>query len=213
MKVLFGGSFNPVHNGHLILARDVLEDFGFSEVLFVPANVQPLKGKLLIPPKVRLRALEKAVEGERGFSVWRYELEKGGISYTYETLKAFRKTFGEEPVFMMGADSFLSFNSWRNPKGILELSRLLIVSRPGFEVNPEEVLKGMGINLKVERFKRGKGEIGDWRVAVYEGRLLEISSTEIRERIKSGKSIKYFVPEAVEEEIRRWWRNGLQKDV
>ena len=215
MKLLFGGSFNPVHIGHLLIARDVLEDFGFKEVLFVPANVQPLKGELLIPPEVRLKALKSAVEPEPRFKVWDYELKKGGISYTYQTLEEFHRVYGEEPVFMMGTDSFKSFHLWKRPERILELSRILIVSRPGEEVNPEEVLKKLNLNLNipVARFKRRKASLDGWRVALYEGRLIEISSTEIRERLKSGKPISYMVPEKVEEIIRRWREDALQSNV
>ncbi len=213
MKLLFGGSFNPVHIGHLLIARDVLEDFGFEEVLFVPANVQPLKGELLIPSEIRLEALKAAVEPEPRFKVWNYEIKKGGISYTYQTLEEFHKVYGEEPVFMMGTDSFKSFHLWRKPERILELSRILIVSRPGEEVNPEEVLKKLNLKTPVARFKRRKASLEGWRVALYEGRLIEISSTEIRERLKSGKPISYMVPEKVEETIRRWREDALQSNV
>ncbi len=213
MRALFGGSFNPVHNGHLILARDVLEDFNLSKVIFVPAYVQPLKGKLLIPPEVRLRALQRAVEGERYFSVWDYEVRKEGVSYTYQTLEEFRKKYNEEPIFIMGADSFLSFDRWKKPRRMLELSKILILSRPGYDFNPQEVLRRIGVEIPVRRFKGGNVEERNWRVGIYEGRLLEISSTEVRKRLKLGKSIKYLVPEVVEEEIRRWWENGLQEDV
>ena len=213
MKLLFGGSFNPVHIGHLLIARDVLEDFGFEEVIFVPANVQPLKGELLIPLEVRLKALKSAVEPESRFRVWDYELKKGGISYTYQTLEEFHRVYGEEPVFMMGADSFKSFHLWKRPERILELSKILIVSRPKEEINPEEIMKKLELNVPVARFKRGRVDSTGWRVALYEGRLIEISSTEIRERLKSGKPISYMVPEKVEEIIRRWREDALQSDV
>ncbi len=213
MKLLFGGSFNPVHIGHLLIARDVLEDFGLEEVIFVPAYIQPLKGELLIPPEIRLKALKAAVESEPRFKVWDYELKKGGISYTYQTLEEFHRVYGEEPVFMMGADSFKTFHLWKRPERILELSRILIVSRPGEEVNPEEVLKKLKLNTPVVRFKRRKASLDGWRVALYKGRLIEISSTEIRERLKSGKPISYMVPEKVEEIVRRWREDALQENV
>lgn len=204
MKVLFGGSFNPVHVAHLIIARDVLEDFGFSEVIFVPANVQPLKGELFIPPEVRLKALKSAVEKCREFSVWDYEIKKGGVSYTYQTLRTFREQFKQEPIFMMGADSFLTFHLWRKPEEILKLSRILVVSRPGYDFDPNDVLRKLDIRVDVKVFERGRAEKTGWRIAIYRGRLLEISSTEIRERLKSNKPISHLVPEAVEEVIGKW---------
>ncbi len=213
MKLLFGGSFNPVHLGHLLVARDVLEDFGFEEVIFVPANVQPLKGELLIPPEVRLKALEAAVEREPRFKVWDYELKKGGVSYTYQTLEEFYRVYGEEPVFMMGADSFKSFHLWKKPEKILELSKLLVVSRPGEEVDVERVLKRIGVSVPFKEFRRGEASLKGWRVALYIGRLVELSSTEIRERLKSGKPITFMLPERSEEIIRRWREDALQQDV
>jgi len=81
LKALFGGSFNPVHVGHLIIARDIFETFGFEEIIFVPAYLQPLKDKLFLPPELRLELLKASIEGEKGFSVWDYEIRKGGISY------------------------------------------------------------------------------------------------------------------------------------
>jgi len=213
LKLLFGGSFNPVHLGHLLIARDVLEEFGFGEVIFIPANIQPLKGELFIPPEVRLRALKEAVKLEPRFKVWDYELKKGGVSYTYETLEEFHRLYGEEPVFMMGTDSFKSFPKWKKPERILELSKVLVVSRPGEEVDLESVLRKIGVKVPTAELKRGEAGLNGWRVALYRGRLVEISATEIRERLKSGRPITYMVPERVEEILRRWREDALQQNV
>ncbi len=213
MRALFGGSFNPVHNGHLILARDILEDFSLSEVIFVPAMVQPLKGKLLIPPEVRLKALKAAVSLQEGFRVWSYEVEKGGISYTYDTLREYHRIYRERPYFIMGADSFATFHLWRNPKGILRLSRLIVVSRPNFNLNFRKVLLRVDPGAKVLEVERGGVDFKPSAdVIIYRGRLLEISSTEIRKRLREGKSVSYFLPESSLEVIRRW-QDALQKDV
>jgi nicotinate-nucleotide adenylyltransferase len=210
---LFGGSFNPVHNGHLIVGRDVLEDFNFKEVWFVPARVQPLKGELTLPASVRLEALKEAVALEPRFKVWDYELREEGLSYTYRTLEAFWQLYGEKPAFVMGADSFNSFHLWKNPRRILSLARLVVVSRPGYPLAVEKVEEALGLRLKFVRVRRGRVSLpGEWQVALYEGRLLEISATEIRERLFSGRSISYFLPERVEKIVRRW-RDGLRQNV
>ena len=213
MIALFGGSFNPVHNGHLIVGRDVLEDFNFKEVWFVPARVQPLKGELTLPASVRLEALKEAVALEPRFKVWDYELREEGPSYTYRTLEAFWQLYGEKPAFVMGADSFNSFHLWKNPRRILSLARLVVVSRPGYPLAVEKVEEALGLRLKFVRVRRGRVSLPrEWQVALYEGRLLEISATEIRERLFSGRSISYFLPERVEKIVRRW-RDGLRQNV
>ncbi|WP_456456904.1 nicotinate (nicotinamide) nucleotide adenylyltransferase [Thermovibrio sp.] len=213
MRALFGGSFNPVHNGHLILARDILEDFSLEEVIFVPAMVQPLKGELLIPAEVRLKALEAAISLQEGFSLWTYEIEKGGVSYTYDTLKEYHRLYKERPFFIMGADSFATFHLWKNPKGILELSRLIVALRPNAELDFRKVLSKVKPKARVLEVEKGKVDLKSLAdVIIYRGRLLDISSTEIRQRLREGKSVSYFLPESSLKVIRRW-RDALQEDV
>ncbi len=213
MKALFGGSFNPVHVGHLILARDVLETFGLEEVIFVPANLQPLKPKPLIPPNLRLHLLKVATRAERAFRVWDCELKRGGASYTVDTLKEFHRIYREKPLFIMGADSFASLHLWREPKEVLRLSRLLVLPRPGFEANVPLVLSNLGLDATWAEANRNSKHLPDADIVLFKSRILDVSSTEIRERLKAGKSISYLVPEAVEETLRRWWKDELQKDV
>lgn len=214
MRALFGGSFNPVHNGHLILARDVLEDFKLSEVIFVPANVQPLKGELSIPPSVRLEVLRACLSLEPRFRVWDYEVRKGGISYTYQTLEEFHRLYSQKPLFIMGADSFNTFPLWKEPRRILELAHLLVLYRPGFEPQVEKVKEELRVDFSVGYFKRGEvdfnGELP--QVSIYRGRLVELSATEVRDRLKSGKPISYMLPERGEEILRRW-RDAFQENV
>ncbi|WP_457677950.1 nicotinate (nicotinamide) nucleotide adenylyltransferase [Thermovibrio sp.] len=206
MRALFGGSFNPVHNGHLIVARDILEDFSLQEVIFVPAYLQPLKGELSISPEVRLEVLKSAVSLEEKFKVWDYEIRKGGISYTYQTLLKFKELHGERPFFIMGADSFNSFHLWKEPLKILELSTLIVVLRPGFVVKLKEVERALGRSLKTLSVKRGEVELPRElpEVIFYEGRLIEISSTEVRERLKLGLPLSYLLPERALQTLRRF---------
>jgi len=204
MKALFGGSFNPVHIGHLVLARDVLEDLNLEEVIFVPANLQPLKGRLLLPAEVRLEALKAAVSLEPRFKVWDYEIKRGGISYTYQTLEEFHRLYGEKPLFIMGADSFNTLPCWKKPLKILQLASLVVLSRPGFEPKVEKVRKELGIDLRVGEFKGGEALLELPQVLIYRGRHVEVSSTEVRERLKSGRPITYLVPERAVEVLRRF---------
>jgi nicotinate-nucleotide adenylyltransferase len=216
VKALFGGSFNPVHIGHLIVARDILEDFQFKKVIFVPAFIQPLKENLLIPPEIRLKLLKVSIKGEKHFDVWDYEIKQEGVSYTYKTLETYVKNYKEKPVLIMGTDSFLSFHRWKEPEKILTLSTLLIVKRPGYEENFTDVLKKLNANLSVIEVEKGKIDktvLSHAKIIFYKGRQLQISATEIRERLKQGKSIKYMVTEEAEKILRRWWENAFQKNV
>ncbi|TCK04017.1 nicotinate (nicotinamide) nucleotide adenylyltransferase [Phorcysia thermohydrogeniphila] len=212
MKALFGGSFNPVHFGHLILARDVLETLNLEKVIFVPAYLQPLKGELLIPPEVRLALLKASIKGEEGFEVWDYEIREGGISYTVETLREFHRIHGEKPLFMMGADSFNSFHLWKEPKEILKLAKILILLRPGYQLKLDEVFSKLGVTLRHVTVERGKKFLLSDGVdlLIFKGRAVEISSTEIRNRLKSGKPISFFLPEEAEKILRRWWKDVFQ---
>lgn len=215
LKALFGGSFNPVHFGHLILARDALETLNLEKVIFVPAYLQPLKGELLIPSEVRFELLKVSLEGEEGFEVWDYELRKGGISYTVETLREFHRIYGEKPLFMMGADSFNSFHLWREPREILRLARILVFYRPGYQLKVREVLKRLGVTLRYVTVSYGeKALIGEnVDLLIFKGRALEISSTEIRNRLKSGRPISFFLPKEAERILRRWWEDAFQENV
>ncbi|OMH41408.1 nicotinate-nucleotide adenylyltransferase [Desulfurobacterium indicum] len=203
MKALFGGSFNPVHIGHLVIARDVLESFNFSEIIFVPAKIQPLKGKLLIPPEVRHELLELAIRKTPYFKVWDYEIKKEGISYTVDTLKAFKERERQTPVFIMGADSFLTFPKWKEPVKILETAKIIVVKRPRYNIKAEEILKQLNIRKKIQRGTlREPNDISSADIFILDGRLIEISSTEIRKRLKEGKDIRFLVPELCAEKLQ-----------
>ncbi|WP_456397519.1 nicotinate-nucleotide adenylyltransferase [Desulfurobacterium sp.] len=208
MKALFGGSFNPVHIGHLVIARDVLESFGFSEIVFVPAKIQPLKGKLSIPPEVRLELLELAVREIPYFKVWNYEIENKGISYTIDTLKAFKEKEKQTPVFIMGTDSFLKFNRWKKPVKILEIAKIVVIRRPGYDIRAEEILKQLNIRKKIRRGTlRESNDINSADIFIMDGRLMEISSTEIRRRLKEGKDIRFLVPDLCAKKLKEIKRN------
>lgn len=200
--------------GHLITARDVLETFNLKEVIFVPANSQPLKKPLLIPPEIRLKLIEVSIKEEGLFSVWDYEIKKGGESYTVETLKAYALKFKEKPFFIMGSDSFKSFHLWKEPEKILTLARLIVVKRAGDKTDlTKQAFKFPTIKWKTVKLGEKVADFEKYNCFFFEGRQIEISSTEIRNRLKEGKSIRYMVTEEAEKVLRRWWKNAFQKDV
>ncbi len=188
MKIgLFGGSFDPVHVGHLIIAETVRSDFGLDLVLFIPACIQPRKTrKPVADPESRFLMTRMAVEGVQGFGVSDAEIKRGGVSYTLDTLVAMDGTGMDgcrELFLIMGADSLLDMKHWKEPDEILKRTRLLIAARRGYD--------GSAVDPRFQE-----------RASWVETPLVDISSTEIRRRIKNGLSIRFWVPDAVEQFIR-----------
>ncbi|HYP19874.1 MAG TPA: nicotinate-nucleotide adenylyltransferase [Chloroflexia bacterium] len=197
---VLGGSFDPVHLAHLLLAETVREALALDRVLFVPAGVQPLKqGRPVTPSEHRVKMLELATHGNPYFGISRVDVDREGPSYTIDTVRHLREGWGGEGLqmwFILGADAFASFPMWRDPAGILSQTRLAVVGRPGVSVDAvwlEERLPG--ITASVDRV---------------EAPLMEISATGIRQRVALRRSIRYRVPDAVREYIEA---NGLYRDV
>ena len=196
MKIVFGGSFDPVHIGHIILARDIKEQLGADEVIFVPTAQAPLKERHRASAEDRLKMLQLALDKEENFIIEDYEIKRGGISYTVFTLEYLKKKYeGEELYLLLGSDSFLRFHMWKEPLRILQLAKIVVVDREGKLKDVEEYIE--------ERFKTFKE-----RIILLSSRRIDVSSTEIRRRVREGKSIYCLVPEKVEEYIRE---KGLYK--
>lgn len=182
MKIgIYGGTFDPIHIGHLILAESVREDLELDEVWFVPAFLNPHKaGRASTPPKFRLEMLRFAIAGHPNFKLSEIEIRRKGPSFTCETLQSIHHERPADELFLMiGADSLTDFPNWREPDRILELSTVVAVNR-GREaaVIPQEVSRE--------------------RIQIVNMPAIEVSATEIRNRIREAKSIRYFTPRAVE---------------
>ncbi len=191
MIIVFGGSFDPIHIGHILIARDALERFNAKKVIFVPTYLAPLKDGHSASPEDRYNMVKLAIEKEERFYVDDFEIKKGGISYTVETLRYMKERYKEEIFFLMGLDSFLRFHMWKEPESILKLSRLIVAVRNGNEEKLKEYL-----NSKFPHLMEGKD------IFILSTRRIDISSTEIRRRVKEGKSIYCLVPESVERYIK-----------
>ncbi len=200
MKFLFyGGSFDPPHIGHLILPRDVMEAFGFDKVVFIPAYISPFKVKQGHRASAgdRLQMLKLAIEGVPYYGIETYEVDKKGISYTYETVSYLMEKYKQPKVFwLMGDDTFLSFHRWFRWKDLLKVLTPVVMVRFS---NPDEIknyaLNTLGLN---------ENELLTFGV-----RRLDISSTEVRERIKKGKDVRFMVPDRVYRYINE---RGLYKE-
>lgn len=194
---ILGGTFDPVHYGHLILAEQARSEASLNSVIFMPAMVQPFKLNIKSAEgDHRYAMLQEATAGNPQFSVSRKELDSPEISYTINTLEECRAEFGadREIYFIIGTDAFLSLEKWYAAKDLLEGFAFIIGTRPGYK---EEERKALTTRLREQ--------YGTKIVEIHNPEI-EISSTDIKNRIREGKSIKYLVPERVEDYI---YRNGL----
>jgi nicotinate-nucleotide adenylyltransferase len=175
---IFGGSFDPPHVGHLLAAIDALEALSLDRLVFVPAAIQPLKeGRASATPEQRLQMVRHLVDADVRFDVDPIEIHRPGLSYTVDTLESFARRFpGGERFFLVGADAMATFSAWREPERIVGLAQLVVLRRPGLTVEAGSVPRE-AISLPT--------------------RLIDVSSTELRERVRSGRSIRGFVPESV----------------
>lgn len=195
MKVgLFGGTFDPIHVAHLILAEWVREGMALDRVLFVPAAVPPHKRqRALSSAWQRLAMVQLATADWPLFSVSDLEIRRGGVSYTVDTVREVRELFGlarNELFLIIGSDSLQEITTWRDPEEIFAACQVVVVTRPGFDPA-----------LAPTHFAA--------KAILFAAPLLEVSSSQIRERIKAGKSIRYLVPSAVERYIRE---HGLYRE-
>jgi nicotinate-nucleotide adenylyltransferase len=179
---LFGGSFDPVHHGHLIVARVAAEVLGLAQLRFVPAREQPFKqGTHRAAAGHRAAMLELATAAEPGFAVERAELERPGPSYTVDTLRGLREREpAGELVLLVGADAAAELGAWRESAELPHLARIVAFARPG-SPPPDSPL--------VERTIRVPA--------------VDISATEVRRRVREGRSVRYWVPDPVAEYIAR----------
>lgn len=187
---IFGGTFDPVHLGHLILAEQAREQLALDQVLLIPAAVPPHKQTAaLTPGKRRLEMLHLAVAGNPGLDVSDVELVRGGVSYTVDTLRALRESRPNVAWHLLiGADNLRDFAGWREAAEIPRLAHLAVARRPG-----DDVLDFTGLEAIVPA-----DALAEMCRLVVEIPLLEISSTDVRRRAAAGRSIRYLVPAAVE---------------
>ena len=183
---LLGGTFDPVHNGHLIIAEYLRDHLSLEEIWFIPARCHPLKDNVNIsPPEIRYRMLQMAIANNPSFKSMDVELKREGVSYTIDTLNYLAdkyRTLVPEFYFLIGMDIVNELPRWKDPQQILEKSRVIAFGRPGFKA--EEAAKDF---LPYIQFIHVP--------------LLEISSSLIRQRCQDGHSIRYLVPEEVREFI------------
>ncbi len=189
---MMGGTFNPIHLGHLLAAESALEAFSLEQVIFVPAGNPPHKrGQKLTDKMDRYHMTVLATASNAKFTVSRYEIDKEEYSYSVDTVRHFKAKFPDAEIyFILGADSLLSIMEWKDPEVLLKSCRFIGVTRPGYYSDVlvkkiEELRKNFHANLYFVEIP-----------------AMDISSTDIKKRVKEGRSIKYMVDEKVEQYIK-----------
>lgn len=186
---IFGGTFDPPHIGHFLAATDAADLLSLDRVLFIPASVQPLKsGATVTPATDRLEMTRRLVRGEARFEADPIEVDRGGLSFTVDTLRALRERWKEDPelalFLLIGEDAARSLQKWREPGEVQRLAEVIVLARDEAGESP-----------------RGDASLPRDAGRRVPSRRVDVSSTEVRQRVKEGKSIRGFVPDAVADYI------------
>ncbi|MDX1552734.1 MAG: nicotinate-nucleotide adenylyltransferase [Marinobacter sp.] len=210
MHVIYGGTFDPIHHGHLRLAVELRERLGVPEVSLMPCHVPPHRDVPGATSEQRVALLELAIADEPGLTLDTRELGREGASYTAETLRQIRAELGpDEPIAMvLGTDSFAGFDRWQEWQRIPELAHIVVVRRPGPGLRPGSV----PARLLEERSVGGVDalyQVPCGHILELDPPLLDISATGIRDRILSGRSPRYLLPDRVWQEIRHQGLYGV----
>jgi nicotinate-nucleotide adenylyltransferase len=184
---IFGGAFNPIHNGHLALAKNYYDSLQLDKVLFIPTAVPPHKtSQFLVPPQDRLSMVQLAIEGNDAYQLSDIEFNRQGKSYSYDTVNEIKSLYPDSDIYLIiGADQFLTFHKWYRYEDILDVVTICTSAREN-ELEKQEMLSYAQSNEKM----RGKYFIADYPV-------IKLSSCEIRDKIKKGEDISKLVPKKV----------------
>ena len=188
----FGGTFNPIHKAHLRIAQEAQERFGLDRILLVPSGYSWMKDpKEIASREDRLRMAELAAEECEGFTVSTIETDQEGPTYSYETLQKLKEQYPEDDIyFIIGADQLFILEQWKNPEEIFRLATILVADRGGFD---EREMECKAAEL-AERYGAD--------IRIYHMKSSELSSTELRRKIRDGEEISEYVPEKVAGYIR-----------
>jgi nicotinate-nucleotide adenylyltransferase len=201
---VFGGSFNPIHYGHLLVADEVRERLALDRVLFVPAAVPPHKpARGLAPAGHRYEMVRLATDGNPAFALSDLELRRAGPSYTVDTLEALRAASGDELYLVVGSETFLDLLSWRDAPRVARLARLVVVPRAGTEFDAEhpQVQKVLR-ELNQSGFVPAVDPVPPDGVLVAPVTSLPLAASELRRRARDGRSLAYRMPDSVIAYIR-----------
>ena len=202
---LFGGTFNPIHLGHLRGAEEIREAFGLEEVVFIPAALPPHKvTEKIIEADHRLEMVKLATQKNPHFSTSDVELKRSGKSYSIDTIRYFREKYPISPSFILGRDAFVEIETWKQFQDLFSLCNFIVMTHPGSQKSSSPSLLPRSL---IPAFRYDQ-EAGAWihfsgcMLFFKEIKFLDISSTKVRELIEKGESVRYLVPPDVEDYIR-----------
>jgi len=183
MKIcLFGGTFDPPHIGHLLVAQTIFEAENFDKIIFIPANIPPHKvEKEITPVELRLKMLKIALQENPHFEISDVEIRRGGVSFSLDTIETLRKKYDlnvRDIYYLMGSDTLKKFHTWHEPEKILHECQVIVAIRPGFK--PSDIPRWILSKIQFANIPR-----------------IEISSSNVRSRWPAGKTIRYMVTEPV----------------
>jgi len=193
---IYGGTFDPIHTGHLLAAQEALERCALSKVVFLPSGDPPHKSRPdMAPASDRAEMVVRGIAGDPRFELSRSEIERSGKSYTVETLELLHREWGTgvELFLLIGIDSAIEMPTWTSPERVVDLARVAVLARPGFDR------------------ARVRSDLAR-RMIFLDSPAFEVSSTDIRNRIREGRSVLYLVPDAVMayiSETRLYGSDGL----
>ncbi len=206
---IFGGTFDPIHYGHLRIALDIKERLGLSEIRFVPLNNAVHREQPQTTAAQRLAMVQVATEGQPGFSVDERELKRSGRSYTVDTLTSIRRELGDHPLcLLLGSDAFNGFLRWHRPMDILKQAHLMVLARPGEIYSDDPQLQALlkeRHSPEIAPLHQQPGGLIYFQTVTQ----LDISSTRIRQSVANGESVSYLLPLKVEALIKQ---EGLYKN-
>ena len=199
---MLGGTFDPIHLAHLRVAEELLEAQRLDHVRLVPSAVPPHKHRPDVAPAAdRLRMVRRAVDGNRGLRAWPIEIARGGRSYSVETLRALRAEVGTgcRIVFALGWDAFTEFHTWREHTAIFALCDVVVVTRAAHpaRLTLDDFPVAARKSFHYDRASAGFRHVSGHRVTLQRVAALDISATDVRARVRAGRSIRYLVPDAV----------------
>lgn len=202
MHLIFGGTFDPIHHGHLRLAVELKERLGVAEIALVPCHIPPHRVQPGATSADRLRLLQLAIENESGLLVDDRELSRAGASFTADTLRQLRAELGpNEPLAMVvGTDAFAAFDHWQDWQAIPELAHIIVVNRPDAALAPGSVPAELLVSRRADAPSQLHEQPAGLVLAM-DLPLLAISATGIRERLQQGRSPRYLLPDPVWHEI------------
>ena len=198
---VFGGTFDPIHYGHLRTAFEMLQALRFDEVRFMPCGDPPHRGATYASPAERLQMVTLAVSGQKGFTVDDRELERGGPSYTIDTLLTLRREFPDRSLgLIVGMDAFLGLPGWHHWDEILGVAHIIVAHRPGWKAPDIGVLGELIADFGTHRVDDLHRELHG-QIHIHAVTQLEISSTEIRDLVAAGRDPRFLMPDAVRDQI------------